>query len=203
MNKFLVFPCLNTKGKKQAEVDPTYDGPLVTLVSAEDESLVLFFPMDDKNAMVINYILENEKYDKNTEVLGVYQTMLDSWNASDRFLSGVLMDATYDDAVEDDIITIRFILSSNRSGHIDTIVQSTFIHAIIVAAMEKLPIIMTSELLHKLMPGLSEGDEDEDEDEDDGGDDHGDEDPGSNEKSFPVDEDILKLAKDIMGGQIK
>ena len=189
MNKFLVFPCIKQEDEKG------YNGPAVTLACASNISFALFFPISEENANLINYILEDKedkKIDMDTSILGIYKTMLDSWRAGYRFLSGILMDVLTD--TEEEIIAVKLILS-DESGSIDSIIRVNFTHAVILAAMERKEILVTAELLDKIMPDESDDDEDEDIKEND--------DSKANKTKYPVDKDILEIAKKIMQGKIK
>jgi hypothetical protein len=206
MNKFLVFPCI-----KKNEIDG-YSGPLVTLANDNNISFSLFFPTSEENANLINYILEtppNKHSLNDVGIIGMCKTMLSSWAAGDRFLSGIHMDTEYDLETEQDIITIRLIISDNH-GEIDSVLRVNFVHAIILAAIARRDIMVTNCLLEKLIPKDKEGmendmDEDEDSDEDDDPPNKPDtpDKPEMLKRKFPVDKEILDIAKKIMTGKIK
>jgi len=182
MNKFNVVKCIDMK-------ESDYDGPCVIMACASDPDFLLFFPINKENSKMINYVLDkNSKYDINTNILGIYKTMVDSWSASDRFLSGILMDATWDAEMKEDILSIRLAIS-DRSGEIDSIVHVNFIHGILLGSMEDVGIIVSDRLLSKMMPDSEKDSKDK-----------------SKRKSpphFPEDKKIVDIAKKIMSGKIK
>jgi hypothetical protein len=216
MNKFLVFPCL-----KKSE-NENYNGPVVMLSSEANISFALFFPVSEENSELINYILDTHpsKYNINDgNALGIYTTMIASWEAGNRHLSGILMDTEYDQELEQDLISTRLVIS-NEHGDVDSIIRVNFIHAIIIAAMERREIMVTNALLDKLIPkdvdenGNEITDENEDEenndndndDEDEDDDKTDDRDKGNGKKpehKYPVDKEILDIAKKIINGKIK
>jgi len=170
-------------------------------------SLVLFFPIDEKNASIVNYLLSEEKdCDFNSDVLGLYQTMLDSWTAGDRFLSGIIMESVYSEIMKENVVSVKIILSSHRTGRIEGFVKVNFAYAIILAAMEKIEITIDKELIDRLMPSGEMDDDDDDYDDDDErplGTKLDDKVDKKKNQSYPVDENILEIAKGIMSGRIK
>jgi len=200
MNKFLVFPCI------KQENDKGYNGPAVTLANASNMSFALFFPVSEENAALINYILEDKKdkkIDINTNVLGVYKTMLDSWRAGDRFLSGIVMDVATDPETEEEVIMVKLALSGDDGG-IDSIIKVNFTHAVFLAAMERKEILVTDELLSKLVP-KDENDENDEEEDSDVAEKDNKQPKITKEESakYPIDKDILNIAAKIMQGKIK
>jgi len=152
MNKFVIFSCIDVQGKEEGD----YSGPVVVLACSSNPTFMLFFPSTEGNAEVINHVLgedgdEDEEYDVDTNVLGIYKTMLDSWKAGDRYLSGIIMDTVYNEKLGKEIPMIRLVLS-DQDGVIDSFVPVNFIHAILLAAMESLEIIVTDRLLDIMMP---------------------------------------------------
>jgi len=184
MNKFEVVKCIDMK-------ESDYDGPCVILGCKSDPSMLLFFPVNKDSSKMINYVLdEDNEYDINTNVLGIYKTMIDSWNASDRFLSGIIMDNIWDEEIKDDILSIRLAIS-DQSGEIDSMVHVNFLHAILLSAMQDVGIIISDRLLSKMVP---DNDEDEDEEEK----------PKKKKiPHFPEDKKIVDIAKKIMSGKTK
>lgn len=178
MNKFEIVKCIDVN-----EAD--YDGTCIILASVSDPSFMLFFPISKENAKTINYVLkDNSKYDINTNVLGIYKTMVDSWASSDRFLSGIIMDSFYNDEVKEDVLTIRLALS-NQDGTLDSLVYVNFLHAMLLAAMEQVDVIVSDKLLSKMVP--------ENENQE----------PKRSSAHFPEDKKIVDIARKIMGGKIK
>jgi len=210
MSKFVVLPCSNIEDDKSID----YDGHVVALASSSDVDLMVFFPVSMENARLINYVLEDENpYDINTDVLGVYQTMLDSWISGDSFLSGIIMDTIYSEEIEDNVVSVRLLLSSNRTGRIEGLVRVNFIHSIILAAMEKVEIIIDDDLLDRLIPGRSkdmeeylEDDEDDEEMEDEELPEMPPEKKDKNsvrKDAYPVDQNLIETARRIIGGKLR
>jgi hypothetical protein len=189
MNKFLVFPCIDQNEEGE------YKGPVVALVSTVNSSFVLFFPISKDNADLINFVLKNKDDETdvniNNQLLGLYQTMIDSWRAGDRFLSGIIMDTIFDEETKEDIISTTLIVS-DATGNVDSVLTINFVHAILFAAMERKEILVANDLIEKLLPMDEEDEEDEENEE-------------SNKKDhrFPVDKQILDIAKEIMNGKKK
>lgn len=202
MNKFLVFPCIKQEGIEGRE---GYSGPVVSLANASNVSFVLFFPVSEENASLINYVLEKPPSKQTINagsVLGIYKTMIDSWSAGERFLSGILMDTEYDEEIEQEVINVRLVISDEH-GSVDSVVKTNFIHAILLAAMERKEVLVSNELLSKLLPKTQDEEMDEDEDEDGIEEDVKEVKDVKDVKKLPVDREILEIAKRIMSGKIK
>ena len=185
MNKFIILSCIDVK-------ENDYDGPCIVLGCISDPSFMLFFPISEENAKVITYVLEgNDDYDINTNILGIYRTMVNSWQASDRYLSGIIMDAVYDKNVKDELLSIRLALSNQENGDLDSLVPVNFLHAVLLAAMERVEIIVSEKLLEQMMPSSEKKERDERR--------------GKNNKSehFPEDKALVDIAKKIMSGKVK
>jgi len=188
MNKFFVMPCLNVKGDSDSPQVKDFEGSAVVLGCFADASLTLFFPIDESEGNIINYVLKDDaEYNENTNVLGIYNTMLESWKLTDRFLSGVIMDSVYDKKTKEESLTINLAIS-NDEGQLDCLVPVSFKHAILLAAMTGVNIIISNKLIVKLIPDMESvfGMEVKD-----------------NDTSFPEDKKLLKIAKHIMNGKIK
>ena len=206
MNKFLVFPCIKQEAIEGRE---GYSGPVVSLGNASNISFVLFFPVSEENASLINYVLEKPPSKQKINagsVLGIYKTMIDSWSAGERFLSGILMDMEYDEEIEQEVINVRLVISDDH-GSIDSVVKTNFIHAILLAAMERKEVLVSNELLSKLLP-KTQDDEMDEEDMDDIENEENEENikdvkEVKDVKKLPVDKEILEIAKQIMSGKIK
>ena len=185
MNKFLLLPCVKQK------YDDGYEGNVVSMVNASDNNFGLFFPISNENSQLINIILKDEKPDPNIiHTLSVYQAMLNSWTAGDRYLSGIILDIKYDETLED-IIAPMLIICDN-SGIIDTIFDVNFVHCMMISALTLRECFVTNELLKHLLPNeeLENPDNTEIIDEE------------KNVK-FPVDRQLIDIAKDIMNGKEK
>jgi hypothetical protein len=189
MNKFLVFPCV------EQDEENGYSGPVVSLASTANVTFMLFFPIAEEYSHILNFLLKNEESTKtNLQLLAVYQTMVNSWKAGDRYLAGIVMDIVYDEETEEDIISPTLIICDSN-GNVDAVLNVNFVHAVMLAAMERKEVIVTNELLNKLLP-FSDGGEEEAED---GADIFH---SKTEDKSpFPVDKQILDIAKNIMNGK--
>ncbi|MFA7220000.1 MAG: hypothetical protein WC119_05800 [Synergistaceae bacterium] len=187
MNKFLVFPCVEQNGENG------YSGSVVSLASTANVTFMLFFPIAQEYARLINFLLKKEESDNmNLQLLAVYQTMINSWQAGDRYLSGIAMDAQYDEETKEDTIAPTLIICDSL-GNVDAVVNVNFVHAIMLAAMQRKEILVTNELLHKLMP-IDAGDEEEELDDSQ-------KNSSNNASPFPVDKQLIDIAKNIMGGK--
>ena len=153
MNKFRIMECVkaNKDGEEMTSPSDNYSGYVVAMACSADPGFVLFFPISTEHAKMMNFILADKKYDINTEILGIYKAMLDSWKSSDRFLSGIIMDTFYDKKAKDDLIMIRLALSDS-SGEIDALVKVNFVHAVFLATMDSIEITISDDLLDKLVP---------------------------------------------------
>lgn len=183
MNKFIVFSCIIPKDNNI---------PHVVLRCVDDPGFALFFPANDEIASVLKYIIDGDgQYDINTKVLGIYRTMIDSWNASDNYLSGIIMDLIYDKTSKEDLLSIRLALSSKHTGEIEGLVYVNFINAIMLAALEKVEIIISDLIISKMIPSEEYDMKKNNEI------------PKISKNNFPEDKNILNIAKEIMSGKIK
>ena len=177
MNRFRLLKCIDAK-------EEGYNGTCIVMSCVSNPSFVLFFPISKDSSKIINYVLkENSKYDINTNIVGIYKTMVDSWKASDRYLSGIIMDTVYDEELKDDILSIKLVLADS-DGFIDGLVPVNFLHAVMLSAMEKTDIVMGDKLLSHMIP-------DEEEEK------------STPTQHFPEDKKIVDIAKKIMNGKIK
>jgi len=185
MNRFEIIKCVEVK-------EGGYNGPSVVLACSSDHDLTIFFPVSKDNAKLIDYVMDkNSEYNINTNILGIYKTMLDSWRAGDKFLSGVIMDSVYDPELKDDVLQVRLALSDNN-GELDSLANINFINAIILATMVGIDVIISDSLLDKMIPEEDEDDEDEENAK-----------PKRKPARFPEDKKIVDIAKKIMSGKIK
>jgi len=181
MNKFGIFDCADLKEKD-------YQGFCVVLACISDPNLMLFFPIPKEHAKTLKSILESDgPPDFNNVNLGVYKTMIDSWTASDRFLSGILFDVVWSEEAKDEVIQIKLAIS-DITGHLDGIVPCNFLHAILLAAMDGTEIIISDKLLSKMLPNDEECPMHKEQNQ---------------KHSFPEDKKIMSIAKKIMTGKIK
>lgn len=188
-------PCID-----QSEVNEGGpEGLVLPLASEIQNNCVLFFPISEEIGSVINHLLESDEADpQELHMIDVFKTMISTWRSSDRFLSGIYLDKIYDLSKDEDVIYVNIMLSSTNDGFIEAVIRVNFIHAMIIAVLEGVDIMVSNDLLVKLLPEAVKEDADEDDDDDD---DTFDED--LDEGNYPVDENILEIAKKIMGGKIK
>jgi len=184
MNRFTVLSCVHAK-EEEVPKDLDYNGEVVVLSCTSDPSFVLFFPISQENAEIITCLLNKKvTYDINTNVLGLYKTMIDSWRRGDRYLAGIIMDAIYDQDHKEDVIMIRLALADNN-GELDSLVHINFVHAMLLAVMEQTDIIISDKLLMKLIPEQEELSED------------GAKNPPA-QSAFPEDKELLNIVKNIL-----
>jgi hypothetical protein len=189
MNKFLVFPCSEQLRDKEDE----YHGAVVSLVSADNSNLTLFFPIPHNYHDLINHILKEDVIETHEyQLISIYMAMLDSWRASERYLAGIILDIEYKKDIEEDNIFPSIILC-DQNGNVDSVMPISFIHAVALGAIEKKEILVSDKLMEKLLPNDDEDDEDESLYENEEFDD----------KSLPLDQSILDIAKNIMYGKNK
>ena len=184
MNRFGVLECVEIKEKD-------YQGFVVALVSITDPTFVLFFPINKENAKVINFVLDDKNHiSADTNVLGLYKTMIDTWRSSDKYLSGIIMDSVYSEEADGDVLMIRLALSDNN-GDLENLVYVNFLHGIMLAAIEGVDVIVNDKLIEKMVP--EEGNYDK---------------FGKNisqkpDTHFPEDKKLMDIAKKIMSGKTK
>jgi hypothetical protein len=188
INKFIVFSCI--------KVDEAHSEYAVVLTSIADPSMNLLFPIKKEDAKIINSILEDKiNYDIDDNVVGVYKTMIDSWEANDHHLAGIIIDPGYDKKSKEDIVNIRLMLI-NDEGELDGLVPVSFIHAVYLSSMEKIFIIINDALLEDVRGGNSEESDDKIQQQIDKV-------MHKRTQGFPEDKEIMNIAKKIMSGKIK
>lgn len=186
-NKFWLGPCEDKK--ITISETETFEGIMATLISHEDDKFKLMIPIREKDANLISAILEeNGKLGESEEeeVIGVFLTMIESWRSAGVYLSGVTVDSFVDPETDIDMFFVHFFLC-NQDGYMESMVRANFSHALILVALEGVPIFVTEKLLAKLLgagPKI-EGDEEEEEDL-----------LAEDESDSP----IYKIAQDIMRG---
>ena len=186
MNRFKILKCVELK-------EDGYDGPSVVLACSSDPEFMLFFPVAEDSSKLINYVLErNNKYDVNTNILGIYKTMVDSWKSTDKYLCGVIMDSVYDQELKDEVLSVKIALS-DMEGDLDSLVNVNFLHSVILAAMENVDIVICDSLLNKMIPEDEEDDENEEDTKN----------KQPKQQHFPEDKKIVDIAKKIMSGKVK
>jgi len=192
MNRFQVMPCID-----HSEVNEgAPDGLVLPLASEIENNCVLFFPVPDEIGTLVNHLLETEEAGpQELSLIDVFKTMIATWRAGDRFLSGILLDNSYNFEEEEETLQVNITLSSVTDGYIEAVTKINFLHAIVISVLEGVDVMVSNELLNKLLPEAIGEDEINDDQFSEGIDDYAD--------SFPVDEDILKIVRKIMSGKIK
>jgi hypothetical protein len=182
-------PCI-----EQSLVNEESNGGIVLPLASEvQNNCILFFPVSDEVGDIVNYLMEVEG-DENPEqskMVDVFKTMINTWRSGERFLSGIFIDLVYDLELNDEVISVNLMLSSSTDGCIEAVIKVNFVHAIIVAILEDIDVMVSNEVLNKLLPEIL------DEKEDDLGE------SLEDKAVYPVDDDILEIAKRIMDGKIK
>jgi len=185
MNRFGILECVEIKEKD-------YQGYVVALASITDPTFVLFFPINKENAKMVNFVLDDKnKYSADTNILGIYKTMIDSWKSSDKYLSGIIMDSVYSDEAKGDVLMIRLAMSDNN-GDLESLVYVNFLHAIMLAAMEGVDVVVNDKLIEKMVPQDGEYNDAVEKNISKKQDAH-----------FPEDKKLISIAKKIMSGKIK
>ena len=189
MNRFTVLSCID-----EDEEQSTHDGPVVALGSCSEPNILLLFPITKENSAIIKYVLNGEgDFDINTNILGIYKTMVDSWKTADKYLCGIIVDTIYDQELDDDVIFIRLALADDN-GELDSLVHINFVHGVLLAAMEKIDLIFSDNVLGKLIPSEEKIFEDLNL--------SGSDNPNP-DSNFPEDKNLLNIVKQIMHGKIE
>jgi hypothetical protein len=189
MEKFAILPCT-----KQDKVEHDYNGYVIGLVNVQNPHFIIFFPVVEEGAHMINFLLEpkeNKDSPVDIKTLSVFKTMIDTWKASNIFLSGVVMDVEQEK--DDGMILVSLYLSDTNTGKIDSIVSVNFLHAVIISVMEQTPIIISDNLLHNIMP----------DDEEESCPNCQKPEKKEKKKKYPKDKNIIDIARKIMSGKIK
>ena len=183
MNRFGVLECIEIKEKD-------YAGWVVALASVSDPTFMLFFPINKENAKVINFVLDDKsKFSADTNVLGIYKTMIDTWKSTDRYLSGIIMDTVYSEEAKGDVLMIRLALS-DVNGDLESLVYVNFLNGIMLAAMEGVDVIANDKLIEKMVPEERDYNEIEKTFK-------------KQNTHFPEDKKLMEIAKKIMSGKIR
>ena len=201
MHKFIVYPPMEIESPSK---EKTW---CCVLSSLEDPSMVLMFPVGQKDAQLIDAALgfdsEWEDLD-DSGALALYETMISSWKSSNVSMGGILIDCYYNTEDKENFIKTQLMMLTNLgdSSRVDGLVSVNFSHAIILAAMQRnsTKIFISDELLDMLLPEEArEGYGFEDE-------------PSSSDVisnsdieklQLKEDKNLLKIVKQIMSGKIK
>lgn len=190
MDKFTIIPCI-----KNDKEEHNYDGYVVGLCSNNNPNFVIFFPIAEECAHMVNFLI-NPKEEKTVDIktLAVYKTMTDTWKASGRFLSGIVMDVEDEKEGRESAISVKLYLSDTSSGKLEAIIPVNFLHSTIISVMEQTPLIITDTLMKNIIP---------DETKDNDADTNNVEKKVKSKKKYPKDKNIIDIAKKIMSGKIK
>ena len=153
MNRFYPSKCLTHKdavGNKTGS-----DSLLLPLIMEKNSNYVLFFPVEDEVAEIINFIVDNEYdiYDDDTtgelNVIEMVRTMKYSWDSLGNFISGIFMKEAYSEEVSDYTLDSNIILSS-EDGYVESIVKVGFVLSAILSLVDNIPIMIGDALLDRL-----------------------------------------------------
>lgn len=153
MNRFYPSKCLTYKdavGNKAGS-----DSLLLPLIMEKNSNYVLFFPIEDEVAEIINFIVDNEYdiYGDDTtgelNVIEMVRTMKYSWDSLGNFISGIFMKEAYSEEVSDYTLDSNIILSS-EDGYVESIVKVGFVLSAIFSLVDNIPIMIGDALLDRL-----------------------------------------------------
>lgn len=200
MNKFYVFPCARCSRDG-------YDGQAIQMACTTNINNVLMFPVDAENAKLIDGILNSTPESLKTAegTVKAYRTMLNSWVSGGRFLSGIFMSVEFCQKDMEDVISTCLIIS-DEYGAVDSIVRVDFTTAVIIAVLDRKEIILSVELMKKLVPKFNESEKEQEKEQENTETTLTKEKPPAKvkkETEFPIDNDIMEIAKKIMSGKIK
>lgn len=118
----------------------------------------------------------------NEGILGIYETMLESWSASNRFLSGILFNIERGEETDKVLISCKIILSGD-DGMVDCAFDANLMQALVLSTLLDAYIIFSEELLSFVTP-VNDDDEKENQ--------------PKNNKKFPKDDNVVNIVKNIM-----
>jgi len=177
---------------------------VVGFAPTENQEIMLYFPIPEEDAFLIKFMLEPEKENKNEppnmKLLGLYKTMLDGFESSGTFLSGVVFG--FEKIENEELLSCKLCLSKTEDGLLENMMCTTFSVAVILSTMENLEIFMTDDLIKKLLPALENDDEIEQPNQSNNSNQNSEKEiKHKNLPNLPIDKDIEKIAKQIMSGQ--
>lgn len=188
MNKFFPSKCIPHKDAVRKNVNSK--ALLLPLIMEKNSNYVLFFPVEDEVAEVINFILENDfDIEESGSIDGIgtiemVRTMKYSWSALGNFVSGILIRDSYSEELKDYTLDSNIILSSD-DGYVESIIKVGFVLAIVFSLLEDVPVMIGDALLEKLNSYNEESEENIDIE--------------IREQDKKIDKEILMAAKKIMG----
>ena len=189
MSKFDIITC------EKPETANTY---VVGFSPLEEPDIALYFPIPEEDAFLLKFMLDPDKEEKdappNMKLLGMYKAMLDGFESSGTFLSGVVFN--FENVEGEEILSCKLCLSKIEGGLLENMMNTTFSIAVVLAIMSGIEVFMTDDLVRKLLPTL----------ENDSNDVNNLEQTTqttqtTKNKKLPVDKNIEKIAKQIMSGQ--
>jgi hypothetical protein len=138
-----------------------YSGKVIALSNVDDPNLLIFFPISDSNAKLINKFIKHD-YSKDDSIdlsnFSIYSAMSDSWKSSERYLSGIIMDSVIDEDSGEDVIQVKLMLS-DVNGYLHSLISVGFFGALMLSILENVEIFLTEELLAMILPSSSYSDE--------------------------------------------
>lgn len=126
-----------------------------------------------------------------------YQTMESIWLENGLFLSGFFIESSYSEELKIDIFNVYMILSNNITGHISSFIKTSFQNALFISALFDIDLIIGDDLLKKNAPEVFNqefNDEDIEKDKNNNF-------IKNKSNEFPVDSDLLNIAKKIFNKQ--
>ena len=186
MKKFIVCPCMKIKNEEE-EGNSKYTHCSV-LSCIEDPTIILMFPINSSDASLINYVLgvTEKQTAKNIEMLGLYDTMLNSWESSGIKLGGVYIAKYFNKEKNDEFIFTQLMMVS-QLGEIDGMIDTSFIHSVVLAALQDTRILIDEGLLATLLPDKIDDEKSSE----------------VNKFNIPEDENLVDIVKRIMSGDVK
>ena len=185
MNKFKIFPCIKLDEKDASE---SCGSNAIVMVCENDSSAVLMFPATAKEASMVDAALGVNKKQFSGS-LSLYRTMMESLFSGYLHLSGVILDVDMDNKKEE-YIDVKLVII-NKDGDIEGYLDTCFIHAVVLVAMEETNVIVTDRLLDKLLPPDKKPSK------------HTEISELEKKMDYPEDKKLLELAKKIMTGKLK
>lgn len=182
MSKFYIKGCVDA-----AENGTEYNGQMMMLVNAANEDNAILFPINEEDSKIIVQISNPEaKINVFDEKIGIYRTMVESWEQSGRFLSGIFLD-------EFDGNVCAYLVISDSNGSVDCISSASFYQAAILSAFKGVYFHLSERLLEAFQNIHLDEETNEVIDNET--------ESSVNKTLLPKDPEILNIAKKIMLGE--
>ena len=212
LKRFQILQCVSPKSDN---AENQTNSNVVAMCSPEDPNIVLYFPIPEEDAAVINYIIDPEKYKDqkpNAKILGLYQTIMSGFESSGTFVSGIVIG--FENIDNEDILSCDVHLSLMEGGYLESIMKTTFSNAMVFAAMNDIELFLTNTLFEKLIGEIEDVIENSTDNQDNQDDQKTTQStqpkntPIENEKKNKLKNDkdakkIAKIAKNIMNGKLR